>query len=254
MLNGTLRLQAIACATASLLLIGVVSPASAESDIAVQGADGPISVKHFPAPVMGKRPAVIILHGRQSVAQSPAPYTRYAEALAAKGIDAWLVSYYDQADAEAMNSSDRELRIKYFNDHLRNWSSRVHDVAGHVLAQDDASGKIGLLGFSNGGFLAVLSAATDPRVSALVVFYGGIAGPKAEITHLPPLLALHGDADRVIPLTTGAALVDRARALGGPAELVTYPGAGHVFDFDQTRADARDASERALSFMRNLLK
>jgi len=33
-----------------------------------------------------------------------------------------------------------------------------------------------------------------------------------------------------------------------------YPGAAHVFDFDQTRADARDASDRALSCIQNQLK
>ena len=96
MLNGTLRLLAIACATALVLLCRVASPASASEesvrDITVQGTDGPISVKHFPAAVTGKRPVVIILHGRQSVAQSPAPYVRCAEAIVEKGIDAWLVS------------------------------------------------------------------------------------------------------------------------------------------------------------------
>jgi len=75
-----------------------------------------------------------------------------------------------------------------------------------------------------------------------------------ERSHLPPPLALHGDADRVIPITAGAALVERAHALGGPAELSPYPGAAHVFDFDQTRADARDASDRALSCIQNQLK
>ena len=221
-LGGGLMLTCVA----ALLMLGAASPARSKSvrDVKVQGADGPIWARLLAGAADGKRPAVIILHGRESLEKLPSPYTHYAEALAARGIDAWLVSHYDSADAQAMSSPDRAARVKYFGDHLKSWSNRIHDVVGHILQREDASGKVGLLGFSNGGFLAVMSAANDPRVTALVVFYGGISGPKAEIAQLPPLLALHGEADRVIAIAAGTALVARARALGGQAELVTYPG------------------------------
>jgi carboxymethylenebutenolidase len=170
-------------------------------------------------------------------------------------MDAFLVSYYSDADAAAMKSPDRPVRVAYFSGHLKNWANRVRDIVGFVLHREESSGKIGLLGFSNGGFVAVASAAADPRITALVVFYGGIAGvPKTGSVHLPPLLALHGDADRNVPLAEGTALVERARAQGGSAELVVYPGAGHGFDFDPTRSDAQDASGRALSFLQQQLK
>ncbi|MBK8976649.1 MAG: alpha/beta hydrolase [Planctomycetes bacterium] len=39
-----------------------------------------------------------------------------------------------------------------------------------------------------------------------------------------PVLVLHGDADRVVPLRFGRRLAD---AFAGPAELVVVPGAGH---------------------------
>ncbi len=227
---------------------------SAMEEILLKSADGPVSVRYVAARTEGKRPAVIVLHGRQTFDEHPALYTRYAEALAAKGIDAFIISYYSKADKEAMQSSDRAARVKYFGEHLSDWSNRVRGLVAQILSRADASGKVGLLGFSNGGFLAVLTAATEPRIDGLVVFYGGIAGPEAEIARLPPLLVLHGAADRVIPLSSGTALVERARALGGEAELVTYPAAGHVFDFDFARPDARDASDRALSFLEQRLK
>jgi carboxymethylenebutenolidase len=107
-----------------------------------------------------------------------------------------------------------------------------------------------LLGLSNGGFLAVGTAAIDQRIGALVVFYGGIARPiKDEITRLPPLLEVHGDADRIIPITQGRALVDRAKALGGEAEQIVYPGAGHGFGLTSD-----DARARAVDFLRRQLK
>ncbi|HUT57332.1 MAG TPA: prolyl oligopeptidase family serine peptidase [Phycisphaerae bacterium] len=43
-----------------------------------------------------------------------------------------------------------------------------------------------------------------------------------------PVLHVHGDGDAVVPVDQHSqALVDRYRALGGPAELVVIPGKGH---------------------------
>jgi carboxymethylenebutenolidase len=60
--------------------------------------------------------------------------------------------------------------------------------------------------------------------------------------------------DRGVPLSDGEARVERARATGSPAKLIVYPGAGHGFDFDPERADAKDAAERAVSFVRQQLQ
>jgi carboxymethylenebutenolidase len=248
----------IAGAAAALLLLTCnMAPVSAGEnevpDIAVPSADGPIHAKLFAAEGDGKRPAVIILHGGQGLGDFADGYAQYAQSIAAKGMDAFLLFYYSDADTAAMKSSDRAARAMFFNEHLGIWSKRVRDLISLITQRGDSSGKVGLLGFSNGGFLAVASAAADPRVTALVVFYAGIPATP-DITHLPPLLALHGDADQIIPLSSGRALVEKARALGGPTELVVYPGAGHIFDFYPGRADGKDAAGRALSFLERQLK
>jgi carboxymethylenebutenolidase len=241
-----------------LVLIAAVGTrgAAAESairEMTVEGAGGPIAIKLFTAAGEGRHPAVIILHGRQGFDTFSDAYTRFAEALAARSIDTVLLSYYDAADTAAMGSEDRASRGRYFSEHLQVWSERVRAVTGYLLQQSTSSGEVGLLGFSNGGFLAVETAAVDPRVRALVVFYGGIPG-KLDVARLPPLLALHGDSDRVIPLSSGKNLVEKARALGGPADLVVYPGAGHGFDHDTARADTGDSLTRTLAFFVNQLK
>jgi pimeloyl-ACP methyl ester carboxylesterase len=54
-----------------------------------------------------------------------------------------------------------------------------------------------------------------------------------------PILHLHGDSDEVVPLPPHAGeLVERYRALGGPAALITVPGKGHaeVPEFFQSQA------------------
>ena len=68
-----------------------------------------------------------------------------------------------------------------------------------------------------------------------------------------PILHVHGDSDRVVPLERNAGeLVQRYRALGGPAELIIVPGKGHqvcdeffkcqrLVDFFVSHGGVRDA-------------
>lgn len=75
--------------------------------------------------------------------------------------------------------------------------------------------------------------------------------PDATVTqvkHLPPLIELHGDADRAVPLVKGEELVNLARAVGAPAEQVTYPGREHGFDFSDTDPMTVDAVGRVVQF------
>jgi carboxymethylenebutenolidase len=246
------RLPAIGLVAALLLVLlgdsaAVAAAEDAVRELTVESGDGPIAIKLFSAVGENRHPAVIILPGRQDFDSNA--YTRFAEGLAAKGIDAVLLSYYDAADAAAMGTEDRASRGRYFGEHLPVRSERVQAVTGYLLQRSVASGKVGLFGFSNCGFLAVEAAVLDPRVSALVVFYGGIAG-KLDVTRL----ALHGDADRIIPLASGTKLVEKARALGGQAELVVYAGAGHGFDHDATRTETSDSLARTLAFFASQLK
>jgi carboxymethylenebutenolidase len=65
---------------------------------------------------------------------------------------------------------------------------------------------------------------------------------------MPPLLELHGEADRNVPLAKGEALVKLAKAVGASAEQVTYLGRAHGFDFSDTDPMAADAVGRVVRF------
>ena len=130
----------------------------------------------------------------------------------------------------------------------------VSDVVTEVLAQGPKARPVGIVGFSQGGYLGTSVASRDKRVAALVVYYGGIpaqrtAGSKHPITHMPPLLELHGDADTVVPMEKGRELVEMTRSLGQSAEMVVYPGAGHGYN----HAAAIDAEQRTLEFFQKRL-
>jgi len=55
------------------------------------------------------------------------------------------------------------------------------------------------------------------RVSPMTYVRGG----------LPPVMAIHGDADPVVPYEQEVREIDALKKAGGVAELVTIPGGGH---------------------------
>jgi len=223
----------------------------AVSCVTIPTPEHPVAARLFAAPGSAKRPAVILLHGRQGLDRFPGYYEQFARALASSGMDAYLLSYYSGADQEQANATDKTARQAYFAQRRSAWSWLAQAVVSQALARNECSGLVGLLGFSQGGFLAVAAASQDPRIAALVVFYGGVPGAlRDSIAHLPPLIALHGDADNVVPLSEGQALVALGRKLGQPAELVVFPGAGHGFS---KGPDAAKAQQMALAFLRQRL-
>jgi len=212
----------------------------------------PVTAQLFAAQGDTKRPAVIILHGASGIDAFREFYQGYARAIARSGIDAYLLSYYDDAEfTRVQNHHSVEDIQTTFDNRCRAWSSLVSDVVGKIMSQDQSSGQIGLLGFSQGGFLATAVAVQDKHISALVVFYGGIPSIlQSKITRLPPLLELHGDADQVVPLREGQALVELAHRLRQSGEIVVYPGAKHGFN----GTDSTDAERRTLAFLQKQLR
>jgi carboxymethylenebutenolidase len=210
----------------------------------------PVPATLFTVPGTARRPAVIVLHGRQGLARFQDFYARYATALARAGLDAYLLSYYDATDAVQAQNQDNAVRQAWSRRRIPAWTQLVRASVSAILADAHCSGSVGLLGFSQGGFLAVAAAGQDPRVACLVVFYGGIPTVfQDSLTHLPPLLALHGDADTTVPLAEGTALADLGRRLGAPTEMVVFPGAGHGF----SGADALAAENRTVGFLKKQL-
>jgi len=229
-----------------------------KQDFTVMTTERPVAVRRYAAAGTDRRPAVLILHGRSGPAPKPrfaAAYDRYATALANIGIDAYLVSYFSESDGKAMLSDDEAFRAAVRAQRYPAWIDALRGIAEAVATRPEASGRVGLLGFSLGGNLAAATAASDPSIAAFVVFYGGMPDTVAgHILHLPPTLELHGDADEEAPLSGGKALIETAQALGAPAEQVVYPGARHGFDFDPARSDSKDAQARATEFLQRHLK
>jgi dipeptidyl aminopeptidase/acylaminoacyl peptidase len=50
---------------------------------------------------------------------------------------------------------------------------------------------------------------------------------------LPPVLAIHGDADPTVPYDQSVSLVKALRTAGNQADLITVPGGEHGFAVEQ---------------------
>lgn len=222
----------------------------------VDAREGSVASTRFGAERTGKRPGVVVLHGARGIESHSRAYERYANALAAAGIDAYLIRYYSPADDLALEKmSTAGERKKYNTGRFDTWIERVSSSLTAVLERSDSSGRVGLLGFSLGGYVGAATAARDDRVSALAVLYGGMPDKiVSQVKYLPPLLELHGDADNNVPLAQGEALVKLAKAVGAPAEQVVYPGKGHGFDFSESDPMTNDAVDRVVRFFQSQLK
>jgi carboxymethylenebutenolidase len=245
-------------ALAGLALLSVCRPARAgiPEQLSIDADEGPVALTRYAAGQAGKRACVLLLHGARGIEQKPRAYERYANALSAQGIDAYLLRYLTAADAAVFDpkTSTQEKREAYEAERFDSWAKRVSSVVTTILSRPDSSGRVGLLGFSLGGYVAADAAARDQRVTALAVLYGGMPDAMvSEVKHLPPLIDLHGEADRNVPFAKGEQLVNLAKAIGTEAELVAYPGKPHGFDFSDTDPMTADAVGRVVRFFEERL-
>ena len=146
---------------------GPCPPASRTRGIARGARRGCRRGRCRPDPIRGRScrqsPAVLILHGTRGVELNHRAYERYANALAAAGIDTYFARYLTSADKRAFDpkTSTRESRAAYDMGRYEGWTRRVSSVVTAILARPESSGRIGLLGFSTGGFLAAATGALD---------------------------------------------------------------------------------------------
>jgi carboxymethylenebutenolidase len=233
-----------------LLVVAPVDAAEiAGKAMTLPATERAVKVVYFRAPGDAKRPSALLLHGAGGFDRRIADYNRYGSALANQGIDAYLVYYYSDADERNMSAGGDVFTSRY-----PAWARLVDDLADHLIAQPQSNGKVGLVGFSNGGILATGASTLDPKINAAVIYYGTEPWPlKERAKRFPPLLVLHGDADQVIPVIAGHQLAALAEQVGAKVDLVIYPGEGHGFGPAIAEKNGGDALKRTLAFLKQQL-
>lgn len=187
-------------------------------------------------------PAVIGLHGS---AGGHASMSDPARMLAEQGFAIYVLHYFDRTGTTGV--ADKQTAIRNFPV----WGKTVWDAVGYVERQSLVDPqRIGLLGFSLGAYLALSVAAVDPRVKAVVEFFGGFPKEmKFFMRRLCPTLILHGDADPTVPVEEAHHLQQILEKRNIPYELQIYPNAGHGF----TGEVWQHARRRTLAFLQKYL-
>ena len=218
-------------------------PTNSQSELTFQSGGKPIRLAaHLPGTPVGPLPAVLALYGAGG---NVSGMEQYASMLAAQGFAVYLLHYFDRTGIE---SADKQTILRNFP----LWMKTLWDAISFVETQPQVDGKrIALLGFSLGAYLSLANSAIDPRVQAVVEFFGGM--PKEMnlfMRRLCPVLILHGEADQTVPVEEAYQLQKLLEKKGIPYEIKIYPGAGHGFE-DQTIW--RDAGLRSLQFLQKYL-
>lgn len=245
---------------------------SVARSLVFQGRHGPVQAWYYPpanpacrAPNGTRPPALVRVHGGPTAMATNA-YNAATQFWTSRGFAVLDVNYSGSA------GFGRQWRNR-----LRGlWG--VADVDDCVDAADAAidaglvdPGRIVITGGSAGGLTTLRALITTDRFAAGISRYGvtdltalldthkfesryldSLVGPwpaaearyrtRSPINHLDqlasPILLLQGTEDAVVPLGQATALADAARARKLPVALVIFPGEGHGFRKQQTRADA----------------
>jgi dienelactone hydrolase len=204
-----------------------------------------ISIEKFEPKSSGRHPAILVLHGAAGMEIGGPEFRDFARELARRGYVAHVVHYFDRtgtvrADASAISKS------------FATWMMTIGDALTAVANQENVDpARLGLLGFSLGSYLSLAVASTDPRVAAVVEYFGGLPTLFAlNLTKFPPTLILHGDADDVVPVAEARKLEKLFGEKKFTFEIRVYPGQGHRFHGD----DDKDAYQRSLRFFDKHLK
>lgn len=215
----------------------------AQTQLTFQNGGKDIRLDCFLPDANGPRfPAVIGLHGSGGGHASMADP---ASLLAGQGFAVYVLHYFDRTGTTEIDGLQTIFR------HFPVWMETLWDAVSFVARQPrvDAE-RIGLLGFSLGAYLALSAAAIDSRIQAVVEFFGGMPKEMKLFTRrLCPVLILHGEVDKTVPVEEAYHLQQILEKKQIAYEMQIYPGVGHGFSGEIWR----DAGLRTLAFLEKYL-
>lgn len=223
-----------------------------------------ITVWGYEPKAKGKHPALVMLHGLECLDESPKRYEFFAERFAAKGYAVYLVHYFDCTRLGAGEAPGVQARVKaslcplepgmkpdeQVRKYFRDWLTAVKGAVRFARSRESVDPeRVGLIGFSLGGFLTMSLVATEPelKLAAAVECFGGL--PKElhpELKGGPPVLIFHGDRDAIVPVREAYSLRALLKERKVHVEEKIFENCGHMFmgDNGSLRLDRLLEAER----------
>jgi dipeptidyl aminopeptidase/acylaminoacyl peptidase len=193
----------------------------------------------------GKYPVIIFLHGGGPASLPGANGMRvWCRNFVRRGYVTLLPRYLDSTGTEMADppAIDRNF-VQWMKaiDHAIDYARELPEVDPD---------RVGLIGWSLGGALALEVAATNPHSTAVV---GNIGGMAKEITdklkRMPPTLLLDGEDDTNYPVQLARELYRTLKKKGVTVESKIYKGQGHGFGGEA----AIDAERRTIAWFAKYL-
>jgi carboxymethylenebutenolidase len=241
---------------AKLAAAALLVPALASAGEEITYRSGDEQVPGYVAMPQGKGPfpGLVLVHewwGQNAWAREK------ADAFAAKGYATLAVDLYRGQVADDPDTAHQLSRALPNDRALRDLRAAFAYLAGR---KDVDPKRIGTVGWCMGGGFALDLAEEEPRVAAVVVYYGRLPTEAKTIGKIKaPVLGSFGAEDKGIPPATVTDFGAKAERAGVKTDLEVYPGAGHAFASSPSgpayRAEAaKDADARTDAFLARTLK
>jgi len=192
-------------------------------------------------------PGVLVLHAWWGLKPF---FKQVCDRLAAKGFTALAPDLYQERTAGTIEEAEALLKQR---DHEL-MEATLKAAIDHLAEMTD--GKLGVIGFSMGASWALVAAANEPDIAAVVLFYGTDGVDFKEVR--AQVLGHFAEQDDYEPLDGVRAMEADMKAAGLTANLHIYPGVGHWFvEEDRPQYDptaAQMAWERTFQFLQWVLR
>ena len=207
---------------------------------------------YLATPASGKGPGVLVIQEWWGLV----PHIKdVCDRFAAEGFSALAPDMYHGETA-----SEPDAAGKLFM--ALNIAQAEKDLAGAAkyLTGHSSTAKLGAVGFCMGGQLALFAGCLEPRIGAVVDFYGVHPNVNPDYSRLSgPVLGLFAEKDAFVTPETARGVEAAIKKAGKPVEVHIYPGVDHAFfNNDNTaaydKAAAGDAWRRTLAHFRSHLK
>jgi dipeptidyl aminopeptidase/acylaminoacyl peptidase len=133
----------------------------------------------------------------------------------------------------------------------RRWAQVVQDIVAELRSRPLLRNKkIGLAGQAQGASVALIAGTERLEVEAIAEWSGLLPNQFfSQVQTMPPLLILHGELDKQVPIVNARQLVRLCQLRDFTCEIEIYAGEGHLFGSHVMDS----ANQRALAFFRNYL-
>jgi len=181
------------------------------------------------------------------------PYFKeVCDRLAQEGYTALGLDYYDGRIGTTIEEA--QVLQEQVESDPESMGAMVKAAKDH-LASLQRDRPVAIVGFSMGTDWAVITAANEPGVAAIVLFYGGWIGDFSNMKS--KVLGHYAETDKYQPPQRTNGMVENMKAAGVDVTIYTYPGTAHWFmEEDRPEYNPSAASlawARTLEFLKESL-